>query len=143
VWGLDGACDDLDMADDREAQLAEVEQRFSVRLPEDYRQFILQTDVLEELESAAGSYLVLYPPTELADLDEAGEYQQRFPGGVAVGGDGGREVLFYDFRQDPPPLVLLDITAEDWNAALYQASSLTDLLDRFPEHGWNFGDVDQ
>lgn len=131
------------MADDREAQLAEAEHHFGVRLPEDYRQFILQSHRTEELESATGSYLVLYPPTELADLDETGEYQQRFPGGLPIGGNGSREVLFYDFRQDPPPLVLLDITAEDSTAALFQASSLTELLDRFPQQGWNFGNEDQ
>jgi hypothetical protein len=38
-----------------------------------------------------------------------------------------------------PPLVLLDITAEDWSAALCQAPSLTALLAQLPERGWLFG----
>jgi hypothetical protein len=35
-------------------------------------------------------------------------------------------------------LVLLDITAEGWPAALYQAPSLTALLELFPGRGWSF-----
>jgi hypothetical protein len=140
---LTSAYDDLDMADDRETQLAELEQRFGARLPEDYRQFIIRTGGVDAFMPPADDYLVLHPPDQLASLDEAGDHQHRFPGGLAIGGDGSREVLFYDFRRDPPPLVLLDITAESWNAAIVQASSLTDFLDRFPEHGWLLGDKDQ
>jgi hypothetical protein len=57
---------------------------------------------------------------------------------VVIGGDGSREMLVYDFREDPPALVLLDITAEGWPAALYQAPSLTALLEQFPQRGWSF-----
>jgi hypothetical protein len=48
-------------------------------------------------------------------------------------------MLTYDFRSAEPPLVLLDITAEDWSAALCQAPSLTALLAQLPERGWLFG----
>jgi hypothetical protein len=37
-----------------------------------------------------------------------------------------------------PRLVLLDVTAENWAAAIYQASSLTALLTQLPERGWLF-----
>jgi len=124
---------------DRASTLARLEQQFGVRLPDDYRQLMLHTDGRYEVTSA-DSYLVLYPPGELAALDEAGEHRQRFPGGLAIGGDGSRENLVYDFRRSPPVLVLLDITAASWDDAIFQAPSLTELLGRFPQTGWRFED---
>ncbi|MFD5109883.1 hypothetical protein [Streptomyces cinereoruber] len=51
---------------------------------------------------------------ELIGNDEAGEFQKRFPGAVVAGGDGSREPLAYDFREETPPLVTLDVSTEDW-----------------------------
>jgi hypothetical protein len=42
-------------------------------------------------------------------------------------------MLAYNFRQGQSPLVLLDLTAQDWSDAVYQASSLTALLAQLPE----------
>ncbi|MDX2394063.1 hypothetical protein NJL88_29175 [Streptomyces sp. DK15] len=42
----------------------------------------------------------------------------------------------YDFRQEPPVLVLLDNSAQDWSAAIHQATSPSALLEQFPEHRW-------
>ncbi|WP_405927237.1 hypothetical protein [Streptomyces sp. NBC_00035] len=70
---------------------------------------------------------------ELVDVNEAGEFQQRFPASLVIGGDGSREMLAYDFRQDPPPLVLIDVSAQDWSSAIHQAASLSALLEHFPE----------
>jgi len=131
------------VTDERETQLAEVEQHFGIRLPDDYRWYILQVGGTDGFVYPADNYLVLYPADQLAALDEAGAHQQRFPGGLAIGGDGSREILFYDFRHDPPPLVLLDVTAENWTAAIFQASSLTEFLDLFPKRGWLFGNADR
>lgn len=82
--------------------------------------------------------LMVDPVEKIIEINEAGEIQDRFPGAVVIGGDGSRELLTYDFRQEPPVLVLLDITAEDWSDALYQASSLTELLRQFPDRGWSW-----
>ncbi|MDA5279998.1 hypothetical protein [Streptomyces sp. Isolate_45] len=74
--------------------------------------------------------------TELIDLDEAGGFQERFPGVVVIGGDGSRELLVYDFRQDTPPLAGLDVSAENWSSAIHQAPSLSAPLEQFPRTGW-------
>jgi SMI1-KNR4 cell-wall len=121
-----------------EEQIAHVERHFDVRLPEDYRRFLGTQGSMEGVVPPAGDYLVLYPVDQLVDFNAAGAIQERFPGAMSIGGDGSREMLIYDFREDPPPLVLLDITAEDWSAALYQAPSLSALLERFPLSGWRW-----
>ncbi|MFC8270079.1 hypothetical protein ACFUIZ_30825 [Streptomyces cinereoruber] len=51
---------------------------------------------------------------EFVGNDESGEFQKRFPGAVVVGGDGSRRLLAYDFREETPPLVTLDVSTEDW-----------------------------
>ncbi|MFE5594227.1 hypothetical protein [Streptomyces sp. NPDC056549] len=75
---------------------------------------------------------------ELTGINEAGEFQKRFPGAVVIGGDGSRELLVYDFRQDTPPLVTLDVSAEDWSSAIHQATSLSAFLEQFPETAWKW-----
>lgn len=119
-------------------QIALIERHFAVRLPEDYRRFLAGPGSMEGFVPPARDYLMLFPVGQLVDFNQAGEIQQRFPGAMAIGSDGSREMLVYDFREDPPPLVLLDITAEGWPAALYQAPSLSVLLERFPRSGWRW-----
>jgi SMI1 / KNR4 family (SUKH-1) len=122
-----------------EDKIAEVERHFCVRLPDDYRRFLLTHGSMSQFLPPSNSYLSLYPIDEVIPINEAGEIQGRFPGAIVIGGDGSREMLTYDFRHDQAPLVLLDITAEDWSEAIPQASSLTALLAQLPEIGWVFG----
>ncbi|GAA5701543.1 hypothetical protein SM007_37000 [Streptomyces avermitilis] len=75
---------------------------------------------------------------ELIEVNEAGDFQEHFPGSVVIGGDGSREMLTYDFRQEPPPLVLPGISAQDWSSAIHQATSFSALLEQFPETGWKW-----
>jgi hypothetical protein len=91
---------------------------------------------MDQFVPPANDYLMIYPVARIVDVNEAGEIQDRFPRAVVIGSDGSRELLTYDFRQDPPTLVLLDITAEDWSRAVYQAPTLTELLREFPNRGW-------
>ncbi|MES5819265.1 SMI1/KNR4 family protein [Streptomyces sp. RG80] len=120
--------------------LARAERRFGVRFPQDYRDFLAAEGSMSRFVPPADDYLVINPVEELVPVNEAGGIQNRFPGGVVIGGDGSREFLTYDFRQDPPTLVLLDVSAPDWSSALPQARSLSALLERFPETGWTFDD---
>lgn len=121
-----------------EAQIAEVEQHFGVRFPDDYRHFLLTRGSMGEFIPPIGSYLQIEPIDTIIGLNEAGGIQDRFEGAIVIGGDGSREMLTYDFRHDPPPLHLLDITAPDWSSGIYQARSLTEFLAQFPERGWLF-----
>ncbi|WP_328663729.1 hypothetical protein [Streptomyces sp. NBC_00328] len=51
-------------------------------------------------------------------------------------------MLAYDYRQENPPLVLLDVSAQDWSSAIHQATSLPALLEQFPGTGWKWDDSD-
>jgi SMI1 / KNR4 family (SUKH-1) len=121
-----------------EAQITKVERYFGVRFPDDYRRSLAAQGSIDQFVPPAGDYLTIYPIDQIIEINQAGSIPERFPGAVVIGGDGSREMLVYDFREDPPALVLLDITAEGWPAALYQAPSLTALLEQFPQRGWSF-----
>lgn len=121
-------------------QITQAERHFGVRFPADYRCFLATEESLSRFVPPAGDFLVINPLSELIDVNEAGDFQERFPGSVVIGGDGSREMLTYDFRQEPPPLVLLDISAQDWSSAIHQAASLSALLEHFPETGWRWED---
>ncbi|MEV5149460.1 SMI1/KNR4 family protein [Streptomyces sp. NPDC052727] len=125
--------------DDR---IVQVEHHFGVRFPQDYRDFLRTTGSLSQFVPPADDFLVIDALDELIGINEAGEFQKRFPGAVVIGGDGSRELLAYDFRQDTPPLVTLDVSAEDWSSAIHQATSLSALLKHFPQTGWKWDDTD-
>ncbi|MFG2480815.1 hypothetical protein [Streptomyces fagopyri] len=91
------------------------EGRFHVRLPEDYRHFLVTEGSMARFVPPADDFLMIHAAEELIEINAAGGFQDRFPGSVVIGGDGGREMLANDFRQEPPSLVLLDVSAEDWS----------------------------
>ncbi|MEU9431228.1 SMI1/KNR4 family protein [Streptomyces sp. NPDC048252] len=121
--------------DDR---IAQTERRFGVRFPEDYRHFLATEGSIARFVPPADDFLMINAIAELIEVNEAGDFQERFPGSVVIGGDGSREMLTYDFRQEPPPLVLLDVSAQDWSSAIHQATSFSALLEQFPETGWTW-----
>jgi len=63
-------------------------------------------------------------------VDAQGEVPASHPGLVVFACDGDRSLLGYDTR-DPStgfPVVLLDPTSAGWHEALYQASSIAEVL---------------
>ncbi|MET4642408.1 SMI1/KNR4 family protein [Streptomyces sp. NPDC006539] len=121
-------------------QIAQAEGHFGVRFPEDYRHFLAREGSMARFVPPADDFLMINALTELIEVNEAGDFQERFPRSVVIGGDGSREMLTYDFRQDPPSLVLLDVSAQDWSSAIQQATSFSALLEQFPETGWKWDD---
>ncbi|MFF7203486.1 SMI1/KNR4 family protein [Streptomyces sp. NPDC008141] len=121
-------------------QIAQAESRFGVRFPEDYRHFLATEGSMAQFVPPADDFLMINAIAELIEVNEAGDFQERFPRCVVIGGDGSREMLTYDFRQEPPSLVLLDVSAHDWSSAIHQATSFSALLAQFPETGWKWDD---
>lgn len=116
-------------------EITRAEHHFGVRFPQDYRHFLATQGSMSRFVPPADDFLLINDVAELIDVNEAG---QRFPGSLVIGGDGSREMLTYDFRQEPPPLVLIDGSAQDWSSAIHQAASLSALLEQFPESGWKW-----
>ena len=120
-----------------EGEMQALENYVGARLPDDYRDFLLTQGSMREIFGEV-TVLELFPVDQIIRINDAGEIRSRFPGALVIGGDGSREMLAYDFRDGGSNLVLLDISAEDWSAALFQASSLTALLKNLPTRGWLF-----
>lgn len=123
-------------------RIAQVERHFGVRFPDDYRHFLATEGSTVRFVPPADDFLMINSIAELIEVNEVGEFQERFPGSVVIGGDGSREMLTYDFRQEPPSLVLLDVSAQDWSSAIHQANSLSALLEQFPRTGWKWDEPD-
>ncbi|MET7791626.1 SMI1/KNR4 family protein [Streptomyces sp900116325] len=98
-------------------EITQAERHFGVRFPRDYRHFLATPGSMSRFVPPADDFLMINDAAELIDVNEAGEFQQRFPKSLVIGGDGSREMLTYDFRQEPPPLVLIDVSAQDWSSA--------------------------
>ncbi|MFD9006338.1 SMI1/KNR4 family protein [Streptomyces sp. NPDC059582] len=119
-------------------QIAQAERRFGVRFPADYRHFLATEGSMARFVPPADDFLMINAIGELIEVNEFGGFQERFPGSLVIGEDGSREMLTYDFRQEPPSLALLDVSAQDWSSAIHQATSFSVLLEQFPEVGWKW-----
>lgn len=73
------------------AELSEIdaaERELGVRLPEDYRAFLQQSDGLEGF-AGPNAYLMLWSAKELLELNTAYSVAEFAPGLVLIGTDGG------------------------------------------------------
>jgi hypothetical protein len=91
-----------------------------VVLPADYRAFMVEQDGREVGETL----LSVHSLAEMVELNRATQDLQRAacPGLVYFASDSVREGFGWDYRQDPPPVVMVDITVTGWPDALVQAS---------------------
>ncbi|MGI5144984.1 hypothetical protein ACQEVC_01060 [Plantactinospora sp. CA-294935] len=80
----------------------------------------------------SGCYLWLYPPHESVELLDAWgeEAAANHPGVAIIGGDGSREHLVLDLRQDPAPVLLVDISSAGWPEAIPQADDVASFVQR-------------
>jgi SMI1 / KNR4 family (SUKH-1) len=117
------------------AELDAAELELGVRLPADYREFLQVRDGLQEYGER--SYLEVLPLAAMLTVNEDALETERevCPGFVIFGTDGARERIGWDFRSDPPPVVLVDITTENWDGALHQAPDFTTFLAQFRAEG--------
>lgn len=70
-------------------------------------------------------FLMIYGTDSLVDVNREIE---RHPGFLAFASDGSREIIGYDTRVAPSPVVMIDITSAGWDDALYQAASLNEFM---------------
>jgi len=69
-----------------EAQIAEVERHFGVRLPDDYCQFVRTRGTMGEFLPPANPYVTIYPIEEIISVNESACIRERFLDGMRKAG---------------------------------------------------------
>jgi len=118
--------------------IRDAERRVGYRFPDDFRAFVRQQNGVEG--SFGDAYLMVFSVDAIAELHLAHDDANLIPGFVAFGSDGGRERFGFDFRSEPPPVVMVAAVSDGWPDAVIQASSFTDFMDkRRRGEKFNFG----
>lgn len=79
----------------------------------------------------------------MVQLNEIHEHLVYQPELIHIGSDGGGEAIAFDFRQDPPTVILVNLASTDWSEAILQAESFTEFMDqrrREEKLRWRGGD---
>lgn len=84
-------------------------------------------------------YVELWPMDAIISLNEMPEATWFFPDLVRFGGDGSREHLAFDYRTEPPRVVLLGVTASTNDDLIEQARSFDEFLSSLKTRGLYFG----
>lgn len=82
-----------------EKEIMEVENRIGVKLPIQYKEFMLYSNGAEG-ELGENSYLVIWPIEEIISLNEAYSVNQYTPGILYFGSDGGDIAYAFDIRNE-------------------------------------------
>lgn len=121
-------------------EIETAEGRLGFRFPADYRQFLETTNGSGEWYGDL--YLSLYSLDQVVDLTEIRNHAETLPGLVFIGSDGGGEGVGFDFRRDPPAIVLMNLVSTRWEEASFQAESFNEFikqLERGEAFRWESG----
>lgn len=122
---------------DAVAQLGSAEAELGVSFPADYREYITVSGRVDR--DFGGSWLMLYGVDELVALNRAYDRSDSHPGLVFLGSDGGSEGVGFDFRSEPPTVVLVNWVSAGWQDAIQQADTFTEFMDqRTAGHNYKF-----
>src|SRR5437879_5932395 len=104
------------------------ENRLHQRFPDDYRTFLKSENGLKKWFGDV--YLSLYTIDQVVELNEIHEHLAYQPELIHIGSDGGGEAIAFDFRLDPPTVILVNLASTDWSEAILQAESFTEFIDQ-------------
>ncbi len=105
-------------------RLTELGQRLGVEFPGDYRRFLEDKNGVDALFGDA--YVSLCSLEALPGLCEW--VAEAVPGLVVIGSDGGGEGVALDFRQSPPPVVLVPLVGGGPEDVRVQASTFSEFM---------------
>lgn len=106
-----------------EAELSAVEVAIGRPLAPEHRALLARENGSESWHGDI--FLMIYGTASIVAVQAEIE---RHPGFVVLGFDGSRELIGFDMRADPPPVVMIDITSAGWGEALFQAPNLADFM---------------
>lgn len=118
------------------ADIDQVEALLGRRFPDGYRKHIEQNGT-GAIVSTIDLYVELWSLEVVTDVNLLPELT--FPDLVRFGGDGSREQLAFDYRTEPPRIVMLDITASDEGDLIEQALSFEEFIGGLNARGLDFG----
>lgn len=111
------------MAGATESELRAVEAALGQALPAEHRAPLAEENGGSQWYGDV--FLMIYGTDEMVT---ANQELERHPGLLVFGSDGSRELIGFDLREEPPPVVMIDITSAGWEEALYQAPSFTEFM---------------
>lgn len=125
-----------------ESMIEAAENRLHQRFPDDYRTFLKSENGLDDWFGDV--YISLYKIEQVVELNEIHGHLAFQPELIHIGSDGGGEAIAFDFRQDPPTVILVNLVSSDWSEAMLQAQSFTEFMDqrrRGEELRWRDGEA--
>lgn len=110
-----------------EAAIEGSERQLGFRFPDDYREFLLETDGAEGFVAEL-AYLMLWPVEELPEYNEDYEVDEMAPGLVLFGSSGGG--TFYAFEREGGRIVDLPSMPVDGEHAKPAGATFVEFLER-------------
>ncbi len=103
------------------------EEGASVRLPDDYKQFLKRANGGEGFVGHA--YVILWSVEQLRELNNAYQVDEYGPGLLLFGSDGGGEAFAFDTRTTPHNIVAVPFVGMELDEALPIAPNFGEFLE--------------
>jgi hypothetical protein len=114
------------------ATLAEAERRLGVRIAVEYTEFLKKTDGGEGFIGKT-AYVILWPLSEFAVMNQAYEIQKYVPGLLIFGSDGSGEMFGFDTRSSQWAVVQVPFVGMTWDLARAMGATFNEFLERLYE----------
>jgi hypothetical protein len=119
------------------ADLDRIQERFGRRLPKAFRDYLLAHGP-GEIDAHPDFYIELWTLEDVAAINGLPEVGGAFPYLFFFGGDGSREHLAFDYRREPPPVVMLDLVDGE-EGLVEQSRDFEEFLRVVRSRGLDFG----
>jgi hypothetical protein len=107
--------------------IRQFETKSGFRLPDDYAQFLQQTNGGEGF--VGNAYVILWRAEELLEMNKAYQVTEYAPGLFLFGSDGGGEAFAFDTRSDANPIVTVPFVGMELKLARSVAHSFEAFLE--------------
>jgi hypothetical protein len=110
-------------------------------LPEPWREYLqAQSWFRRGWLDGTETYLWLYTPRQMLEIHA--DAVATHPGMAILGTDGSHRHLALDLRQDPAPVLLIDIASGSWDDAIPQTATVADFVRQIEARTFRFRSAD-
>ena len=118
----------------RDDELDEMQIGLGFRLPDDYLDFLRETNGYTGEVGRVG-YVAIWPAAEVLPTNEANHFRERIPGFVLFASNEGSEMYASDMRSAAPKVVAIPAIPLEIEFAVEVGSSFVDFIDRLAAQG--------